>query len=60
MKDKSTLEKVIDDLKAREKLGKERYGTTVDRTDLSREEWEQHLYEELLDAVMYLRRIKKD
>ncbi len=56
----STLEKVIQDLKDREQLGKQRYGTTVDRTDLSRDDWEQHLYEELLDAVMYLRRIKND
>lgn len=49
---------VIEDLIRRETKGLETYGTTVDRTDLSHAEWMQHLYEELLDAVVYLKKIQ--
>ena len=51
-----TLERVIQDLRDREEAGIKKYGTTVDRTDITPEAWMQHLYEELLDAVIYLRR----
>lgn len=53
------LDQVINDLKAREKKGLETYGTTMDRTDLTASEWDQHLYEELLDAVLYLKKGKE-
>jgi hypothetical protein len=49
---------VIEDLKRRELKGLETYGTTMDRTDLSHSEWMQHLYEELLDAAVYLKKIQ--
>jgi NTP pyrophosphatase (non-canonical NTP hydrolase) len=51
-----TLEAVIRDLSHREQRGLNKYGTTVDRTDLSPLDWQKHLYEELLDACMYLQR----
>ena len=35
----------------------ETYGTTMDREDLTREEWMNHLYEELLDASLYLKKL---
>ena len=49
---------VIDDLRRRELKGLETYGTTMDRTDLSQSEWMQHLYEELLDAAVYLKKLQ--
>jgi hypothetical protein len=49
---------VIEDLKRRESKGWETYGTTMDRTDLSHSEWMQHLYEELLDAAVYLKKLQ--
>ena len=52
-----TLQAVVADLKEREKRGIGKYGTTVDRPDLTDKDWRQHLYEELLDASMYLRRL---
>lgn len=52
------LDEVINDLKDREKKGIETYGTTMDRVDLTITEWENHLYEELLDAILYLKKIK--
>ena len=55
------MSKVIDDVMAdlqfREHRGIQTYGTTVDRTDLTEDEWLQHLYEEQLDSVVYLKKI---
>ena len=48
-----TLQEVIKDMKAREELGKVKYGTTVDRGDLTLRDWLQHLLEEQMDAVLY-------
>lgn len=55
--DSLILAAVIEDLRRRELKGLETYGTTMDREDLSREEWLGHLYEELLDASVYLKKI---
>lgn len=55
--DSVILAAVIEDLRRRETKGLETYGTTMDRGDLSREEWMNHLYEELLDASLYLKKL---
>jgi hypothetical protein len=47
---------IMDALIAREQKGKQEYGTTVDRTDISHEAWVGYGIEELLDALMYLGR----
>lgn len=54
------VSEVIGDLKRREQVGLKKYGTTVDRSDLSIEEWMQHFYEELLDGAVYARKILQD
>ena len=38
----------------RAKVGKEKYGVTMERNDLSFREWMIHLQEELMDAVVYI------
>ena len=38
--------------------GKNRYGVTMDRNDLSFVEWIIHLQEELMDATIYLEKLK--
>ncbi len=50
-------EQVINDIKAREIKGLETYGTTLDRTDLTQDEWLVHAYEEALDFALYLRKL---
>ena len=50
---------IIDDLLYREEKGKLEYGTTMDRTDLSEQDWLQHAYEESLDLAIYLKKIIK-
>jgi hypothetical protein len=57
MKKSNLLTSVIDDLKLREQKGIETYNTTMDRKDLSHHEWLQHLYEELLDASLYTKKL---
>jgi hypothetical protein len=51
-----TLQEVINDMKAREELGKVKYNCTLDRQDLTLRDWLQHAYEENLDAALYLKR----
>ena len=41
----------------REVRGLEKYGTTLDRTDLNSISLVTHAYEETLDLAMYLRRL---
>ena len=44
----------------RSNLGKQKYGTTLDRTDLSTDEWANHMQEELMDAILYLERLRRE
>jgi len=41
----------------RAKVGKEKYGTTMERDDLSRLEWLKHAQEEVMDLAVYLEKI---
>ncbi len=53
------LDEVIQDLYKREVRGLHTYGTTLDNAGLSEEQLSQHLYEEILDAAMYLKALIK-
>lgn len=50
-------EQVISDIQQRELKGIETYGTTMDRNDLSQDQWLQHAYEEALDFCIYLKKL---
>ena len=54
-----TYKAVITDLIAREKMGRMKYGVTVDKANLSEQEWMNHAYEEALDFAIYLKRLMK-
>ena len=51
----SVVEKYID----RSEKGIEKYGTTLQNNLLTFDEWINHLQEELMDATLYLEKIKK-
>ena len=51
------VQSVMNDLNERSKIGIKKYGTTLDRDDLSKADWAQHLYEELLDAALYTKKL---
>jgi hypothetical protein len=44
----------------REERGLKKYGTTMDRNDLSLDEWIQHFKEKLMDGLLYLQKIQND
>ena len=50
-------EQVINDIQQRELKGIETYGTTMDREDLTQDQWLQHAYEESLDFCIYLKKL---
>jgi len=50
--------KVINSFRERSEQGINKYGTTLQRDDLSPLEWMQHLQEELMDATLYIEVLK--
>ena len=61
MKMKDTIvEDVIGSFKERSEVGIKKYNKTMDRSDLSSLEWLQHLQEELMDATLYIEKLKKE
>ena len=44
----------------RMQTGYKKYGVTTERTDIEFLGWLQHLQEELLDAAVYIERLKKE
>lgn len=59
MNQSKILSEVIKDFQDREKKGLETYGTTLDRKDLSTSQWLVHLREELMDAILYLKKLEE-
>ena len=53
-------DKVIKKINDRAALGKNKYNTTMERTDLGFLEWLNHLQEELLDAAIYVEKLKEE
>jgi hypothetical protein len=56
----SIVTSVIHKFEQRSKMGKEKYGTDLDRTDLSVLDWINHAQEEHMDAILYLEKLKKE
>ena len=59
MKD-TIVEAVINQFKERSSVGINKYGVTLDRTDLSTLQWMIHFREELMDGLLYLERVIQD
>lgn len=56
----SIVESVIAKFKQRSEVGISKYGKTLDRTDLNYKDWLNHIQEELMDAVLYCERLRKE
>jgi hypothetical protein len=50
----SIVNRVIEKFVERSAVGVEKYGTTLDRSDLSVVAWATHMQEELMDGILYL------
>jgi hypothetical protein len=55
----SIVASVVKQFQDRSDLGQKKYGTTLDRTDLSPLDWVQHAQEELMDGILYLEKLKQ-
>jgi hypothetical protein len=58
--DDTIVQSVINKFLQRSEVGKQKYGVTLDRTDLNTLDWITHAQEELMDGILYLERLKKD
>jgi len=54
----SIVNSVINAFIGRSNIGLQKYGTTLDRDDLSVLDWIQHAQEEHMDAILYLEKLK--
>lgn len=55
----SVVSSVIKKFEARARFGQQKYGTDLDREDLTFLDWIQHAQEEHMDAILYLEKIKQ-
>lgn len=55
----SVVDSVIRKFAERSRVGQEKYGTTLDRTDLKTLDWIIHAQEELMDGILYLEKLKQ-
>ncbi len=55
----SIVTSVIQKFTERAEMGKKKYGTDLDRTDLKLLDWIQHAQEEHMDAILYLEKLKQ-
>ena len=55
----SIVKSVVQKFLERAAFGKKKYGTDLDRTDLSVIDWIQHAQEEHMDAILYLEKLKQ-
>ena len=55
----SIVASVVEKYKERSEAGIEKYGTTLERNLLTFDEWMTHLQQELMDATLYIEKIKK-
>ena len=59
-KSDTIVEDVINKFRKRSEAGMLKYNTTLDRTDLCTLDLLTHLQEELMDAILYVERLKKE
>jgi hypothetical protein len=56
----SIVNSIISQFIERSNFGVAKYGTTLDRNDLSLLEWIEHAKQEHMDAILYLEKIKTE
>ena len=56
----SIVTSVIEKFKQRSEFGQAKYGTNLDRKDLSVLQWIVHAQEEHMDAILYLEKLRTE
>ena len=54
----SIVQSIINKFTERARMGKEKYGVTLDRNDLEIVDWITHAQDEHMDAILYLEKLK--
>jgi hypothetical protein len=52
------VQSVIEKFQKRSEVGQQKYGTTLEANNLPFLDWVQHMQEELMDAILYLEKLK--
>ena len=55
----SVVNDVVNKYKDRANTGLQKYNTTLDREDLTELQWLNHLQDELMDASLYVQKLKQ-
>ena len=53
-------DRVIEQIRNRAEIGLQKYGTSMERTDFSLHDWLQYFQEELMDAAVYVEKLKEE
>jgi len=53
------VESVVNSFLQRSEVGIKKYGTTLNRNDLSTLEWIEHAQQEAMDMILYLEKLKQ-
>ena len=59
-KEDSIVNSVVEKFQERSEAGIKKYNKTLDRNDLCLVEWLNHLQEELMDATLYIQKLKEE
>ena len=59
LKTDTVVDSIVDSFISRAIKGKDKYGHTLDRQDLSVLDWINHAQQELQDGILYLEKLKK-
>lgn len=51
---------IINQFVDRAQFGKKKYGTDLDRKDLTTLDWIEHAKQELMDGILYLEKLKQE
>ena len=55
----SVVRAIVEKFLQRSAVGRAKYGTDLDRTDLSIIDWINHAQEEHMDAILYLEKLRR-
>ena len=58
--DDPIVEQVVNKFDTRSNVGIQKYGTTLDENKATLVEWLNHLQEELMDATLYIQKLKSE
>ena len=58
-KEDTVVKAIVDKFLQRSAIGRAKYGTTLDRTDLGIIDWINHAQEEHMDAILYLEKLRR-